>query len=150
MTKKIYSKGMRFQCQGSSNCCVSRGSYGFVYLSKKDILRLSKYTNLLAKDFINVYCDKTDGFIHFKERRNNGKCQFLDKKRCTIYKARPTQCRTWPFWSENMKTKIWNEEIKLLCPGIDKGKIIKPSQIEKKIKADRKNEEEMINEVLKS
>ena len=77
MTKNIFSKGIRFQCQGSSNCCVSRGSYGFVYLSKKDILRLAKYTDLPIKDFINLYCDKTDGFVHFKERRKNGECQFL-------------------------------------------------------------------------
>jgi len=150
MTKKIYSKGMRFQCQRSSNCCVSRGSYGFVYLSKKDILRLSKYTDLSIKDFIKLYCEKTYGFVHFKERRKNSECQFLEKKRCSIYKARPTQCRTWPFWSENMKTKIWNEEIQSFCPGIGKGKIIQQSQIEKNINDDKKNEDEMINEVMKS
>ena len=150
MTKKIYSKGMRFQCQRSSNCCVSRGSYGFVYLSKKDILRLSKYTDLSIKDFIKLYCEKTYGFVHFKERRKNSECQFLEKKRCSIYKARPTQCRTWPFWSENMKTKIWNEEIQSFCPGIGKGKIIQQSQIEKNINDDKKNEDEMIIEVLKS
>ena len=69
MKKNIYSKGIRFKCQGSSNCCVSRGSYGFVYLSKKDILKLSKYIDIQIKDFINIYCDETDGFIHFKERR---------------------------------------------------------------------------------
>ena len=150
MTKKIYSKGMRFQCQRSSNCCVSRGSYGFVYLSKKDILRLSKYTDLSIKDFIKLYCEKTYGFVHFKERRKNSECQFLEKKRCSIYKARPTQCRTWPFWSENMKTKIWNEEIQSFCPGIGKGKMIQQSQIEKNINDDKKNEDEMINEVMKS
>ena len=150
MTKKIYSKGMRFQCQKSSNCCVSRGSYGFVYLSKKDILRLSIYTDLSIKDFIKLYCEKTYGFVHFKERRKNSECQFLEKKRCSIYKARPTQCRTWPFWSENMKTKIWNEEIQSFCPGIGKGKIIQQSQIEKNINDDKKNEDEMINEVMKS
>ena len=150
MTKKIYSKGMRFQCQKSSNCCVSRGSYGFVYLSKKDILRLSKYTDLSIKDFIKLYCEKTYGFVHFKERRKNSECQFLEKKRCSIYKSRPTQCRTWPFWSENMKTKIWNEEIQSFCPGIGKGKIIQQSQIEKNINDDKKNEDEMINEVMKS
>ena len=150
MTRNIFSTGIRFQCQGSSNCCVSRGSYGFVYLSKKDILRLAKYTDLPIKDFINLYCDKTDGFVHFKERRKNGECQFLEKKRCSIYAARPTQCRTWPFWDENMKTKIWNKEMQSFCPGIGKGEIIQPSQIEKYINADRKNEDEMINEVLKS
>ena len=43
MDKKIYEKGIKFQCQGSANCCVSRGSYGFVFLSKKDLSRLVKY-----------------------------------------------------------------------------------------------------------
>ena len=49
-----------------------------------------------------------------------------------------------------MKTKKWNKEIQSFCPGIGKGEIIQPSQIEKHINADRKNEDEMINEVLKS
>ena len=33
-------KGVKFECQGSSNCCVSRNSYGYVYLSKFDLKRL--------------------------------------------------------------------------------------------------------------
>ena len=49
-----------------------------------------------------------------------------------------------------MKIKIWDKEMQTFCPGIGKGKIIQPSQIEKYINADRKNEDEMINEVLKS
>ena len=146
MTKKIYSKGMRFQCQRSSNCCVSRGSYDFVYLSKKDILRLSKYTDLSIKDFIKLYCEKTYGFVHFKERRKNSECQFLEKKRCSIYKARPTQCRTWPFWAENMNAKKWNKEIINFCPGIGKGKIISDSKIQKLIDKDCDNDNEIIKE----
>ena len=146
MTKKIYSKGMRFQCQKSSNCCVSRGSYGFVYLSKKDILRLSKYTDLSIKDFIKLYCEKTDGFVHFKENRKNGRCQFLEKKRCSIYAARPTQCRTWPFWNENMNAKTWNNNISKNCPGIGKGKVIKKDQILKFLKQDKDNEFSILNE----
>ena len=146
MTKNIFSKGIRFQCQGSSNCCVSRGSYGFVYLSKKDILRLAKYTDLPIKDFINLYCDKTDGFVHFKERRKNGECQFLEKKRCSIYAARPTQCRTWPFWPENMNSKVWNKEVVNFCPGIGKGKIISKKRIDKLLKADKINSKDIYRE----
>ena len=148
MIKNIdYRKGVRFECQGSANCCVSRGSYGFVYLSKADILELSKFTNLKYEDFINLYCDKTDGFIHFKEQNNNGKCQFLNNKRCSVYKARPTQCRTWPFWSENMKTKTWNEDISKFCPGINKGKLVSEKEINKNIKEDEINENLMLNEL---
>jgi len=46
----------------------------------------------------------------------------LDKKKCSVYNARPIQCRTWPFWKENMNTKKWNNEISKLCPGINKGR----------------------------
>lgn len=145
MKKLNYSKGIKFKCQGSSNCCISRNSYGYVYLSKKDILNLSKFTNLNSKDFIKLYCDKTDGFIHFKEKNKKGKCIFLDKKKCSIYEARPTQCRTWPFWSENMNAKIWNEEISKFCPGINQGKLFTKENIDKIIKEDEDNENTLLN-----
>ena len=147
MTNIDYTKGIRFECQGSSNCCVSRGTYGFVYLSKKDIKRLSIFTNLEIKDFIKLYCDKTAGYIHFKEKMKNGNCQFLLKKRCSVYKARPSQCRTWPFWNENMKTKKWNNEIAKFCPGIGKGRIISNSEIKKNINNDKKNEKDILIEM---
>ena len=37
MNKKFYENGIKFECQGSSNCCVSRGNFGFVYLSSEDL-----------------------------------------------------------------------------------------------------------------
>ena len=55
MEKSIYEKGIKFQCQGSANCCVSRGSYGFVFLSKKDLSRLAKYFNISLKEFKTYY-----------------------------------------------------------------------------------------------
>jgi Fe-S-cluster containining protein len=142
-----YKKGIRFKCQGSSNCCVSRGSYGYVYLSQKDIKRLSQNLKLEIDNFIKIYCDKTNGFIHLKESNKNGDCQFLKNKRCSVYLGRPTQCRTWPFWSENMNAKTWNKEISKFCPGVGKGKIITDKQIKKKISLDEKNENEMLNEI---
>jgi len=142
-----YEKGLRFKCQGSANCCVSRGSYGFVYLSLKDIKILSKFIELNTIDFIKLYCDKTNGFTHFKERKKNGDCQFLSNKKCSIYKARPTQCRTWPFWSENMKSKNWNNEIAKFCPGVGKGKVVSKATIEKKILEDDKNELNILSNI---
>ena len=141
-----YKKGIRFECQGSSKCCVSRGMYGYVYLTKKDILKISIYMDLKVIDFIKLYCDKTDGFTHFKEKMKNGDCQFLINKRCSVYKARPTQCRTWPFWKENMNAKTWNNEIVKFCPGIGKGGIIKKKEIEKKIRNDENNEIKILEE----
>ena len=111
-----YKKGIRFECQGSSSCCVSRGMYGFVYLSNKDLKKLSKYFSISNKQFVDKYCDRTDGYLHLKEINKNGNCQFLEGTKCSVYITRPEACRSWPFWKENMKAKIWNKEIVNFCP----------------------------------
>ena len=74
MINRDYTKGIRFECQGSGNYCVSIGNYGFVYLSKNDIVKISNYKKLKVKVFIRLYSDKTDGFTHFKEKLNNVDC----------------------------------------------------------------------------
>ena len=43
MNKINIKDGIKFECQGSGNCCVSRGSYGFVYLSLTDLKRFSNF-----------------------------------------------------------------------------------------------------------
>ena len=105
MYKEIFKKGIKFKCQGSSNCCISRGSHGYVYLSKKDLIRIAKYLNIAVNVFKKKYCDYSDGYLHLKEIYSNGNCQFLNNKKCSIYSARPTQCRTWPFWKEKHECK---------------------------------------------
>tara|TARA_Y100001970_G_C14108227_1_gene789385 strand:+ start:803 stop:1240 length:438 start_codon:yes stop_codon:yes gene_type:complete len=137
-------KGIKFQCQGSGNCCVSRGSYGFVYLSKNDVNRLAHFINLKTKDFIEKYCDYTNGFLHLKENNANGDCQFLKDKKCSVYRARPIQCRTWPFWNENLNAKNWNNNISKFCPGIGKGKIYSKEEINKILKKDEVNEKNIL------
>ena len=140
-----YKKGIRFECQGSGNCCVSRGSYGFVYLSDIDLNRFSKYFKISIKKFKEKYCQITDGFIHLSEKYElKGNCIFLKGKKCSVYNSRPTQCRTWPFWNENMNAKIWNEDIAINCPGIGKGKLIKSKITERFLKQDLKNEDSIL------
>ena len=139
-------KCIRFECQGSGNCCVSRGTYGFVYLSKKDIKKLSDGFKITEQNFVNNYCQKTDGFIHLKElKKNNGNCIFLKDNKCTVYKSRPIQCRTWPFWPENMNTKTWNNDIAKNCPGVGKGKVKTQKEILKQVQIDYENELNIMN-----
>ena len=146
MQTKIFEKGIKFKCQGSSNCCVSRGSYGFVFLSKKDLKKLAKFFAIPIKKFELEYCQKTNDFTHLKEINKNGNCIFLDNKRCSVYKSRPTQCRTWPFWANNMNSKTWNKEVINFCPGIGKGKIINRKSIEKLLKIDLEDEKLIYND----
>ncbi len=144
MNNKFYENGIKFKCQGSSNCCVSRGNYGYVYLSKRDLIKIAKYLNVSINLFKKKYCEYSDGYMYLKEININGNCQFLENKKCSIYTARPMQCRTWPFWKENMNTKNWNKELINFCPGIGKGKLISSSMIQKKINRELKNDKQII------
>ena len=91
MESNNIKNGINFKCQGSSNCCVSRGSYGYVYLSKKDVKRLSNFFEISIKKFISKYCSKNKKFLYLKENINNKNCIYLKNKRCNVYKARPEQ-----------------------------------------------------------
>ena len=146
MKKIKYEKGIKFQCQESSNCCVSRGSHGFVFLSKKDLTRLAKFFKISLINFKTSYCEATNKFLHLKEIKKNVECIFLKNKKCSVYKARPTQCRTWPFWPENMNSKTWNRDIINFCPGIGKGAIISKKIIDKLLKIDEINAKEIYKE----
>ena len=42
MNKLNLNNGIKFSCQSSGNCCVSRGNHGYVYLSKDDLNKLAK------------------------------------------------------------------------------------------------------------
>ena len=43
---------------------------------------------------------------------------------CSIHPAKPTQCRTFPFWPELVESKSeWNRTGRY-CPGIGKGPLI--------------------------
>lgn len=129
MAKKWWSEGVRFECQGSGKCCTSHGEYGFVFLNKEDRERFAKYFNLSIKDFTKKYCQKTDGEYHLIERPENTDCLFLKNKRCTVYEARPGQCRTWPFWPEVMSAKAWSQDVASFCPGVGKGPVVSAQKI---------------------
>ena len=146
MDKSLFKNGIRFKCEGSANCCVSRGSHGYVFLNKNDLFRLAKNFKLLINSFKNKYCQTSEGFIHLKEIRKKGECIFLENKKCGVYMARPTQCRTWPFWPENMNSKIWNKEVVKFCPGIGKGNLISKEKIKKIIELDKRNTREIYRE----
>ena len=53
--------------------------------------------------------------------KNNYACAFfdVDKKQCSIYEARPSQCRSFPFW-EYFKHNV--DELKQECPAIKSNK----------------------------
>ena len=134
MSRKFYEKGIRFECQGTGRCCVSRGEYGFVYLTLNDRRRMAKELGLKTAAFTRSHCAKTDGWFHLKNP--DKPCPFLTGKSCTVYEGRPAQCRTWPFWPENMTAKAWEREVVSFCPGVGKGRLYTADEIEAELKQD--------------
>ncbi len=129
-----WQKGVRFQCQGSGKCCTSHGEFGFVYLTKEDRKRFAAHFKMRSSEFTKKYCEKGGDIWRLKEREKNPDCIFLEAKKCSVYQARPEQCRTWPFWPEVMNAKSWAKEIVSFCPGVGKGKVHTGAEIEKSLR----------------
>ncbi|AGH96324.1 YkgJ family cysteine cluster protein [Pseudobdellovibrio exovorus] len=145
-TKKdlFYEHGLRFQCQGSGKCCTSHGEFGFVFLTKDDRRRFAKHLKVTTSAFTKKYCDQTNGIWHLKEDKGNPDCMFLKNKGCSVYEARPNQCRTWPFWPEVMNAKAWKSEVANFCPGVGKGRLWSKEEIEQEMSKDRENERKLL------
>jgi Fe-S-cluster containining protein len=126
--ERFWSEGLRFECQGSGHCCTSRGEYGYVYLTRQDRRVLADHLKLTLPELKAKHLEVTDGHVHFKDPDKD--CVFLDGKRCSIYEARPTQCRTWPFWPENMSAKAWSAEVESACAGVGKGRVWSAKEID--------------------
>jgi uncharacterized protein len=145
-SKKWWADGIQFQCQGSGNCCLSRGEYGFVFLTRQDRRNMAELLKLPLREFTKKYCDRKSGVYHLKEEASRTECVFLEGKRCGVYQARPTQCRTWPFWPEVMNAKTWNKEVKTFCPGVGKGKVHTAEEIQKVLNEQDHSESQLLKE----
>lgn len=102
-------------CQG--RCCT--GESGYIYVNKTEIENIADLLDLDINEFAIKYLFKKGYKYSIKERVYNGshECVFYDRESngCTIYGARPTQCKTFPFW-DYYKTRV--DELKQECPGI--------------------------------
>jgi len=128
--KPWYKDGLHFRCTGCGDCCT--GAPGYVWVNKAEIAALATavgekdITEFEKKYVLRVGIRKS--LVEF----SNGDCVFFDpqKRSCTVYEARPRQCRTWPFWDSNLKSKRAWEETCEVCPGSGTGKLHQLEDIE--------------------
>jgi uncharacterized protein len=142
--ESLIKDGLKFQCQGSGKCCTSHGEYGFVFLTLEDRQRFAKHLNITTRKFTKEYCEQRSGVWHLKEEEGKPDCMFLKKKQCTVYEARPVQCRTWPFWSEVLNPKAWKKDVVSFCPGIGKGRLYTPEEIKSIAQIQNKSEDDLL------
>ena len=127
-----YDKGLRFSCTQCGNCCT--GPTGYVWFTEEEAIRMAEQLGITVKEFYKNYTRKLRGRMSLIEHKNEHgyDCIFLDRKTspgkalCKVYKSRPAQCGTWPFWPENLKSQRTWESIKKItpCPGMGNGQLI--------------------------
>ena len=124
-----YKDGLRFKCTGCGDCCT--GAPGFVWVNGEEIAALASEVELSVAEFERRYVRSVGARKSLRERKNYD-CVFLDgeTRKCTVYNARPRQCRTWPFWDSNLRTpENWAATCEV-CPGSGVGKLYQLEHIE--------------------
>ena len=112
-----YRSGLRFECTRCGDCC--RGEPGFVWVRPSDITRIAKFLELDRKDFVRRHV-RTVGSRYSLNEKPGGDCIFWEDT-CRIYPVRPPQCRSFPFWRDNLESPEDWEYVAERCPGVDKG-----------------------------
>ena len=115
-----YSQGLCFECTRCGNCC-SGPEEGRVWVGEEEIQRIAEHLGLPVADFGRHHLRKVGRSYSLVEKANKD-CIFWDRNDgCTIYEVRPVQCRTFPFWKENVRSKRAWRGIATYCPGIARG-----------------------------
>ncbi len=126
-----YHEGLKFQCTQCGDCCT--GAPGHVWVNREEIAALAKEIGEPdVEKFERTYV-RNVGIRKSLREFPNGDCVFFDgdTRKCTVYHARPRQCRTWPFWDSNLRTpEAWAQTCEV-CPGSGKGKLYQIEDIEK-------------------
>ncbi|MCA9175984.1 MAG: YkgJ family cysteine cluster protein [Planctomycetales bacterium] len=124
-----YHEGLRFTCSQCGDCCT--GAPGYVWVNKEEIARLAETLEMDVEMFEDHYVRKVGVRKSLKEFPN-GDCLLFDpeSRGCSVYEARPRQCRTWPFWDSNIRSEEAWEATCEACPGSGKGKLHTLAQIE--------------------
>jgi Fe-S-cluster containining protein len=123
-----YRDGLAFQCTRCGDCCT--GAPGYVWVDAEEIARLARCLGVAPEEFSRRYVRRV-GHRHSLIEKPGGDCIFWDRTAgCTVYPARPSQCRTWPFWPANLETPEAWEDVTRLCPGSGRGQWFSLEEIE--------------------
>lgn len=103
-------KEIKFKCTGCGKCCQSDGE---VWLDTDEFLDVANLRQESPSIVMEKYVAEHDfNSVRLKDkyvtdslRRNISECIFLEDGKCSIYEARPTQCRTFPYWPRLLRNE---------------------------------------------
>lgn len=128
-------RGLRFSCTMCGSCCS--GPSGYVLFTPDEARDMADELGITADVFMERYTRDTIMGRSLAERPGafGNDCVFLDrdavpgKAVCSLYRSRPLQCRTWPYWHSNLRTKQHWDRASRTCPGMNRGPLTDPNTV---------------------
>ena len=132
MAEPWYRDGLQFTCTQCGDCCT--GEPGFVWVNEEELRAIADARAESVEEVVAVFT-RLEGRRRTLREKLNGECIFFERGRgCTIYAVRPRQCRTWPFWASNMRTRADWDRTCSVCPGSGQGELIPAEEITRRLK----------------
>lgn len=127
--------GLRFECTQCGACCT--GAPGYVHYTSTEADAMAAELGIPRSDFDRRFTHRTPFGPSLTETKTKfgNDCVFLDRETrpgkalCRVYRNRPAQCRTWPFWKDNLKTPHHWRSASRTCPGMNTGTLHSPQTI---------------------
>lgn len=133
--REWYAEGLKFECTMCGACCTGRP--GYVSFTDEEARGIARRLRISVAAFYREYAHQTEmGWSLREVRTEHGHdCVFLDresmpgKAMCSLYESRPLQCRTFPWWPENLKSQRAWREAGRECEGIGRGDFVPIQEI---------------------
>ena len=123
-----YAAGLHFECLQCGRCC-SGPAEGYIWVNRPEIKLIAQHLGMSAAEVKKEFLKRVGLRTTIIENTRTHDCIFLREGRCAIYPVRPSQCRNWPFWPNNLVSPDkWNTA-GIKCPGINRGELYTPQQI---------------------
>lgn len=139
-TDAWYKEGLHFQCTECGQCCT--GAPGYVWVTEEEMKDMADSLDISLDLFKRKYTRQKDNRFSLIEKKSGDQydCVFLRDKKCLVYQARPVQCRTYPWWQENVRSeKSWKLASEH-CEGINnQAPLVPHSQIVQLVRTNEEN-----------
>lgn len=129
--KPFYKRStLRFHCTGCGKCCYGNPGSHYIAASGVELEQIRQHLRLSRDWFLRHYTEALPQGNRGIRINDKGACPFLLDGQCGIYRLRPSQCRSYPFWPEIVDSqKGWQAESQR-CEGINWGEIVPLKRIE--------------------
>ncbi len=113
----------RFSCKRSGNCCRVTG--GFAWVEGEELEPLALAAGLELAQFVERHIrqvsDPVSGELRMALRDGEeSRCSLLEgANHCSVYDARPSHCRQFPFWASVLNSREGFERAHATCPGLE-------------------------------